>query len=112
MTYKAEWDEYNINAQRLRMLISSFRDIEKNLVCTAHSKSETDKATGLTVIKPMLTPALSKTVMGIFDVVGYLRITSKGERVLRVQPSKTILAKSRLGLPDEINAPTWTLINQ
>lgn len=111
ITYKAGWDEYNINAQRLRMLISSFRDIEKNLICTAHAKQEKDETTGLTITKPLLPPALSKTVIGVFDIVAYLRINTKGERVLRVHPSKTILAKSRLGLPDEIVTPTWKLLD-
>jgi phage nucleotide-binding protein len=110
--YKADWGVYGENTQRLRMLISAFRDIEKNLICTAHAKLEKDEQTGLNVVRPQLTPGLAKTVVGIFDIVGYLRINTKGERVLRVQPSKTVLAKSRLSLPDEITSPTWASLNK
>lgn len=108
--YKADWGVYGENTQRLRMLISSFRDIEKNLICTAHARTEKDDQTGITFVRPDLTPGLNKTVAGIFDIVGYLRINAKGERVLRVQPSKTVKAKSRLSLPDEITMPTWASI--
>lgn len=108
--YKLEWSGWSENSQRIRMLINSFRDIEKNLICVAHDKLEKDDLTGLTIIKPQLTPALSKTIAGIFDIVAYLRIDSKGQRVLRLQPTKTILAKSRLSLPEEIVNPTWNSI--
>jgi phage nucleotide-binding protein len=110
--YKADWGVYGENTQRLRMLVSSFRDIEKNLICTAHAKMDKDDQTGLNMWRPALTPGLAKTVAGIFDIVGYLRINAKGERVLRVQPSKTVLAKSRLALPEEINSPSWASINK
>lgn len=110
--YKADWGVYGENTQRLRMLVSAFRDIEKNLICTAHAKMDKDDQTGLNFVRPALTPGLAKTVAGIFDVVGYLRINAKGERVLRLQPSKTVLAKSRLALPEEINQPTWASINK
>jgi len=110
--YKADFGVWGVNTQRLRMLVSAFRDIEKNLICTAHVRTEKDEQTGLNVIKPFMTPGLSKTVSGIFDVVGYLRIDSKGERILRLQPTKTILAKSRLALPAEISNPTFDSINK
>lgn len=110
--YKADWGVYGANTQRLRMLVSSFRDIPKNLICTAHAKTEKDDQTGLTRMAPALTPALLKTVTGTFDIVAYLRINAKGERVLRVQPSKTVLAKSRLALPEEMLNPTWVKLSQ
>jgi hypothetical protein len=63
--------------------------------------------------RPDLTPKLAATVAGLFDIVGYLRINSKGERILQVQPSKTVLAKTRVdGLPKEIINPTWDSINK
>lgn len=109
--YKADFGVWGVNTQRLRMLVSAFRDIEKNLICTAHVRTEKDEITSLNVIKPFITPGLSKTVSGIFDVVGYLRIDSKGQRILRLKPTKTILAKTRLALPDEVMNPTWTNIS-
>lgn len=110
--YKADWGVYGENTQRLRMLVSAFRDIDKHLICTAHSKEEKDDQTGLTVTRPDLTPKLAATVAGLFDIVGYLRINQKGERILRVQPTKMVLAKSRLALPEEISSPTWDMITK
>jgi len=111
--YKADWGVYGENTQRLRMLLSAFRDIPKNLVCTAHAKVEKDDQTGFLVSRPDLTPKLAATVAGIFDIVAYIKRTGKGEYVLRVRPSNTVLAKSRVtALPDEIMSPTWTHLNK
>lgn len=111
-SYKADWDIYGENTQRLRMLVSSFRDIDRNLICTAHAKVDKDDQTGIAFVRPALTPGLAKAVAGMFDIVGYLKINGKGERVLRVQPTKTVLAKSRKSLPEEITAPTWAKLNK
>lgn len=110
--YKPDWEIWGENTQRLRMLIGAFRDIEKNLICIAHTKTEKDDRTGIVTTKPLLTPGLAKTVVGAFDIVGYLRIDSKGERVLRLHPNKTIQAKSRLQLPEEVTKPKWTDLNK
>jgi phage nucleotide-binding protein len=105
--YKADWGVYGENTQRIRMLVSMFRDIDKNLIATAHAKLDKDDQTGIEFVRPALTPGLAKTVNGMFDIVGFLKINSKGERVLRVQPNKRVLAKTRLDLPEEIINPNW-----
>lgn len=105
--YKAGWDEYGENTQRLHMLLLQFMDIDKNLICCAHCKSEKNDATGFTVVRPYLTPGLARTINGIFDVVAYMRINAKGERIMEMAPSKTVVAKSRLNLPKETTKPTW-----
>jgi len=110
--YKADWDIWGVNTQRLRSLMSAFRDIDKNLIVTAQAKQDKDDTTGIIGWRPDLTPKLAATVAGLFDVVGYLRINSQGERILQVQPSKTVLAKTRIVLPKEISNPTWDSINK
>lgn len=111
--YKAEWGHYGENTQRLRALMSRFRDIPKNLIVTAQAKQDKDESSGIMLTRPDLTPKLSATVTAMFDVVGYLKINSKGERILQVQPSKTVVAKSRVTtLPKEIINPTWDTINK
>jgi phage nucleotide-binding protein len=108
-TYKATWDHYGPNTQMLREMMSRFRDIpDKNLIVTAQSKFDKDETTGVTFVRPDLTPKLYATVVAMFDIVMYLRISSKGERIGQVQPSKTVVAKSRVTtLPKEIINPTW-----
>jgi phage nucleotide-binding protein len=108
-TYKASWDHYGPNTQMLRELMSRFRDVpNKNLIVTAQTKLDKDETTGITFNRPDLTPKLNATITAMFDIVGFLKINSKGERVLQVQPSKTVVAKSRITtLSKEINNPTW-----
>jgi phage nucleotide-binding protein len=109
--YKAGWDEWGVNTQILRAMVSRFRDIPKNLVMTAHAKADKEESTGIMQMRPDLTPRLASTIAGMFDVVGYMKINSKGERIMQVQPSKTVVAKSRIvGLPKEIVNPTWSTL--
>lgn len=111
--YKADWDLWGANTQILRAMVSRFRDIQKNLVMIAHAKADKEEATGIMQMRPDLTPRLASTITAMFDVVGYLKINSKGERILQVQPSKTVVAKSRVTtLPKEILNPTWDSINK
>lgn len=107
--YKASWDEYGPNTQMIRELMSRFRDIpNKNLIVTAQSKLDKDETSGVTFVRPDLTPKVFATVTALFDIVMYLKIDSKGNRVGQVQPSKTVVAKSRITtLPKEIMNPTW-----
>lgn len=110
--YKATWDHYGESTQRLRSLMSRFRDLNKNIIVTAQARADKEEATGIMQMRPDLTPKLSSTITGLFDVVGYYRIDSKGERILQVQPSKTVVAKTRVNLPKEINNPTWATLNK
>jgi phage nucleotide-binding protein len=105
--YKADWGVWGENAQRLRMMFSMFRDINKNLIATAHTKSDKDDETGIDFIRPALTPGLAKAVNGMFDIVGQLKINNKGDRVLRLAPTASVIAKSRVALPPLIVNPTW-----
>lgn len=109
--YKADWPMYGENTQRLRSLMSRFRDLNKHIVVTAQAKQDKDESSGIVMWRPDLTPKLAATVTGLFDVVGYMRIDSKGERILQVQPSKTIVAKTRVQLPKEIVNPTWATLD-
>lgn len=110
--YKADWGVYGENTTRLRMLLNAFKDIDKNLIVTCQAKQEKDDSTGITSWRPDLTPKLAASAAATFDIVGFLRINGKGERVLRVHPSKTVLAKTRVQLPQEIMNPTWDSINK
>lgn len=113
-TYKAGWDQYGPNTQMLREMMSRFRDVpNKNLIVTAQSKLDKDDSTGITFVRPDLTPKLNATITAMFDIVGYLKISGKGERVLQVQPTKTVVAKSRVTtLPKEIINPTWASLSK
>lgn len=111
--YKADWDLWGVNTQILREMVSRFRDIPKNLIMTAHAKVDKEESSGILQMRPDLTPRLASTITAMFDIVAYMKINSKGDRVIQVHPSKTVVAKTRVTtLPKEIINPTWDSLNK
>lgn len=104
--------DYKENTEILRRLVVSFRDLEKNLIITAHSQEATDEGTGTIYQRPAVTPKLASTLEGIMDVLGYLSLEidkdGNQKRSLQVMPSRRIKAKCRIGgLPPIIENPTF-----
>lgn len=106
--------DYNMNTEHMRQIASGLRDLPMNVVVTSHVKEEKDDSTGRLLVRPNLTPKLSGTMTGIFDIVGYLTITGSGDsavRSLQVHPTDKITAKTRVGgLPPVIENPTFNSI--
>lgn len=104
--------DYKLNTEVLRRMVVSFRDLEKNLIVTAHSTEQQDQNDGRVFLRPAVTPKLSQTLTGIMDVVAYMgvEVDKSGEqkRYLQVMPSRNILAKTRIGgLDPIIENPTF-----
>lgn len=103
--------DYKINTEVLRRLVVSLRDLDRNLIVTAHATEQQDESDGRIYLRPAVTPKLSSTLTGIMDVVGYLSldIDKEGNQTRRLQtmPSKRVIAKSRLNLPPVIENPTF-----
>jgi phage nucleotide-binding protein len=93
-------NDYKENTQTIRGVVTMFRDLDRNLILTAHDIEVRDEANGTILIRPEATPKLASTIRGIMDAICYLTAEpdNKGnpQRRLRVQPNKRILAKSRL----------------
>jgi hypothetical protein len=119
-----EQGDYGIALVQMRRLLRAFRDLPLHVFCTALDKSDLDPREG-TVKKPAMSGAMGDEVMGIFDVVGYLGITSIVEqpaeggdpqpfthRVLALQNYPKIRTKVRvpedMRIPDELMDPTVT----
>ena len=104
-----EGKDYQRNTEIMRRMISNFRDLQKNLVVTAHATWDTDE-NGRRYVRPAITPKLAETFLGIFDVVGYM-ILQPGQdgqtyRTLQVKGSDEVIAKTRVGgLPPVLAAP-------
>lgn len=103
--------DYNMNTEHMRQIASNLRDLDRHIIVTCAVKEEKDEGTGRLLVRPNLTPKLSGTLAGIFDVVAYMSVRNEGDitvRTLQVHPSNTVTAKTRLGgLPTAIENPTF-----
>jgi phage nucleotide-binding protein len=95
--------DWGVAAKKLEEIISYFRNLPINLVCTALEMDFKDEQTGGVSLRPSLPGKLSASVGGYFDVVG--RLTGKAtkgadgtirvERQLQVQNHSNVTAKDR-----------------
>lgn len=110
--YVAEVEHHTENNEKLLRIIRILRDLDRNLLITAHSKTVEPKG------KPAKTYAdfsesLSNKIMAQMDIVGYMymkKIDGVQTPVMRVVSDDTITAKTRIALPEEIANPTFPKI--
>lgn len=106
--------DYQRNTEQIRRLVMSYRDLDRNIIFTAHEVEEKDDSDGIIKVRPALTPKVNQTVYGLMDLIGYLTITfnaeGKAERKLQVHPSRRVQAKTRLELPPIITNPTMKFL--
>lgn len=110
--------DYLINTEAMRRLVWAFRELPRHLVLTCHDREEKDESTGVVHVRPDLPNKLSKTLEGIFDVVGYMTVEwAAGPdnqpiqvRKLQIMPDRKVHAKTRVGnLPPVIENPTFQM---
>lgn len=109
--------------ERLTKIITSYRDLPCNIVCTALLGSEVDEVNGGSNYFPAFPGKLRGEIPGYFDIVGYLRAedvrngnTVEVIRKLQVAKTKRVVAKDRTSaLGDVVDNPSiplmWELIN-
>jgi hypothetical protein len=91
---------------RFKDMLKKFRDANINVLIVAHTKEDTHE--DVTKKSPKLDANLSKDLMGMMDVIGYMRMaTVDGEkqRIVQFESSETYDAGDRTGiLPKFVNA--------
>ena len=91
---------------RFKEMLKKFRDANVNVLIVAHTKEDTHE--DVTKKSPKLDANLSKDLMGMMDVIGYMRMaTVNGEkqRIVQFESSETYDAGDRTGiLPKFIDA--------
>lgn len=106
--------DYQQNTAILRKMVTEFRDLERNVVFTAHVERDKDGLDGHIFLRPAVTPKLAETLEGIFDLMGFMWLeNNEGNitRKLQIMPSRLIKAKSRVGgLPPIIENPTMKML--
>ncbi len=108
--YVAVTEQHSENNEHIRRLVSSLRDLDMNLILTAHARTIEPKNSWPKTF-PDFSEKLANVLAGIVDIVGYMQVKEvEGElvRVLRLQGTQSIVAKTRIGgYPAEIINPTW-----
>lgn len=107
-----ETEDHTENNEHIRRLTSALRDLNRNIIVTAHHRTVPNKDGSQGPIFPDFSEKLANTLMGIFDVVGYVnvrKVDGQDVRSMRVRTDGKVACKTRLGaLPDELIDPTWT----
>lgn len=108
--------EWGINGEQIRMLVRAFRDMDINIILTAHVLEDKDETTSTIKYKPSLTGKLKNEIAGFMDIVGYMykkriKDEASGERYLGTflltSATDKEVAKDRSGkLPQVIENPT------
>lgn len=107
-----EQRDYGKSSFQLRRLIRFFRDLPMHVFFTALDAIEIDPISRKEKIVPNLIGKLSREVVGLVDVVGYLAIVEEGNEVFRsllVQPVGRYVAGQRCEdgrLGEAIDKPT------
>ncbi len=111
--YAAETEDHTENNEHIRRLVSSMRDLDRNLILLSHARTIEPKGM-LPKTFPDFSEKLANTLAGIVDVVGYMykrEVEGKVERVIRFHSNGQIVAKTRVGgFPEEMVDPTWEKI--
>lgn len=106
--------DYQLNTDLLRTILTSFRDLPRNVVVTSHVERDKDGIDGHVFLRPALTPKLAETIEGIFDILGLMWVETEDNKrthKLQVVPSRLVKAKTRVGgLPFVIENPTMAML--
>ena len=111
--FVAETEHHTENNEHIRRLASSLRDLDRNMVITAHSRTVEPKNRPAKTF-PDFSEKLANTLAGIVDVVAYMyvdEIEGEKHRFIRFHTNGTITAKTRIGgFPELMANPTWSMI--
>lgn len=108
---------YKENTEMMRRLMTSFRDLECNLVVVAHRIEDKDD-NGRIYVRPEVTPKLASTMKGLFSIQGYMTFDVEKFKTddqfvnsLQIRQSRKVEAKTRVGgLPSDISNPSFQML--
>lgn len=102
--------DYNETTIMVRRLVIDLLSLDRHVILISHSVEKQEEADGPTFIRPNITPALTSGLLGLVDVVCFMKMNSKGDkRTFYFSPTHTIMAKHRLEtfLPDKADNITF-----
>lgn len=111
--YLALWGDFRVSTNMIDEMFVFLQEAPIHVIIIAHDEEVWNFDTKQLVrIKPDITPALSKSLVGLINVVAYLSadtdISGKITRKLVVNPYNKIVAKNRLNIQEpSIPNPTF-----
>lgn len=101
-----EQRDYLASQNRVAKAVNALFSAPVNVILLAHERRVTDKSTGKTTIESDFAPGLKVEINRTLHVIGRLEANDAGTaRALRVNPTRNIQAKNRLGLSDGVTLP-------
>jgi hypothetical protein len=109
--YNPEWPEYKAVTAILRKAMLELRDLEKHIIVICHCRDDADKTRGgMSVDRPALMPKLSSTLLGMFNLIGYMYVDYDGTYRMRVVPTPNIVAGNHIWSGEAvIDNPTFDM---
>lgn len=108
--YVAETEHHTENNEHIRRLVSSLKDLDRNLILISHARTVEPKGKPAKTY-PDFSEKLANTIAGIVDIVAYIdirEIDGETKRVFRFHTDGSVMAKTRIGgLPEEAANVTW-----
>jgi hypothetical protein len=91
--------------ERMRRVVINLLRLDISIIFVAHVREDEDKAKGYKIIRPRFMPKFSGTIREGLDFVAFMSMDEASRngtdisytRQLQVHPSRTIVAKTRVG---------------
>lgn len=110
--YVAETEDHTENNEHIRRLVSSLRDLDRNLIVTCHARTVQNKDKSIKIY-PDFSEKLANTLAGMMDVVAYVEkkeVEGQIQVIWWCDSNGNVTAKNRIGLPAQLVNPTWETI--
>lgn len=98
------WPDMNANTHRMRKMTINFMKLDVHQIYLSHLREDEDKNLGYKVRRPEFMPKLNTTIREGLHLVAFMKADERKHagnieyvRSLQVHPTKTVVAKSRIG---------------
>lgn len=103
--------EWGKSGARVKEILRYLKDLPCHVIVTTLMDEHKDDRTGKVTTEPLLPGQLRKQVPGFFDIVGYLRVSAEGTRIVQFQKTERVMCKDRTkALPPSMENPTIPMI--
>lgn len=108
--YMAQTEQHTENNEHIRRIVSSLKDLNRDLIILAHSRIIEPK-NAPSKVYPDFSEKLAKSIVALVDICVYIEkreVDGEIKRVFRFHTPDTIMTKCRIGgLPSEAVDITW-----